>query len=278
MAALRPRPRDRRVAAADAGGEGAGPDHRAQPLAPDDDAGRAQRGQPAAARPLPARPRDRCSSTLDTRNPGFPGWLIDDDLKVRGGSRMQPDGGVARDAPRGETGRRVAAAARDPAGRRDDHRAGGVQPRGRRALPADLDRRQRHPAGPARLAGRHHIDRRRGPAVRRRRRCGLHPETREPQAVVFDEERTRDRRARPGDRTRPRGAARPRRRRAGREPVRPGRQPLARLGVPVGRADALLRVRPRRRASRRTSSRTRTRSTTTSWRRWSRSRSPRGTG
>ncbi len=126
---------------------------------------------------------------LDTRNPGFLGWLIDDDLRARGGFSMQPDGSVVV-ARRGESG--------------DDW-----QPF--LEIPPD-DATTTEPVGFNRAGDALYLLTSLGANALRLVRLDwqdgttsivaedpnydiaevwIHPETHEPQAVVFDEERTR---------------------------------------------------------------------------------------
>jgi dipeptidyl aminopeptidase/acylaminoacyl peptidase len=130
------------------------------------------------------------TSTLEARNPGFTAWLVDTDLQVRGGLSVQPDGSAVLMRREGATGDEWQPLLEFP---RDD--ATTTQPLGfdragdRLLLLTPLD------ANAARLVW---LDWQTGAisVVAEDRDYDiadvwLHPETRLPQVVVFDEERAR---------------------------------------------------------------------------------------
>ena len=109
----------------------AGPAPGAQPLAPGRAAGRAQRGQPAAARRLPGATWPPVSWSRRWPTPGFAAWLIDTDLAVRGGVRdaagRRAEHPAARRAGHGHR-RGVGAVPGGPGRRRAGHRGGRLLP------------------------------------------------------------------------------------------------------------------------------------------------------
>jgi acetyl esterase/lipase len=130
------------------------------------------------------------TSTLDTRNPGFAEWLVDCNLRVRGALSMEPDGSALVMRREAETGDEWRPLLQIPA---DD--ATTTQPLGfnragdRLLLLTSLD------ANAVRLVW---LDWSTGTVsvVAEDPDYDIadvwcHPETREPQAVVFDEDRTR---------------------------------------------------------------------------------------
>ena len=212
----------------------------------------------------------------EVENPGFIGWLADAQLVVRAGLAPQPDGGLVV-MVRDQRGRGMAAAAVHRRRGRADQRAGRVQ-RGRRlAAGGQLGRRGHGQAGPLRPGHRGVEVLAEDPeadvtGVR------LHPDTREPQIVMFLKDRTEYlvldpavapdlaaiRALHPGD---PSFSGRRRRRQdmAGRVHQRHRRGPVLQLrpgdARPAGSCSSTSRSCP-----------------ATSSRRWSRSRSPRRDG
>jgi dipeptidyl aminopeptidase/acylaminoacyl peptidase len=130
------------------------------------------------------------TSTLDTRNPGFADWLVDCDLRVRGALSMEPDGSALVMRREAETGEEWRPLLKIPADDATTTQALGFDRAGDRLLLlTSLD------ANAVRLVW---LDWLTGtvsvvaedPAYDIAD-VWCHPETREPQAVVFDEDRTR---------------------------------------------------------------------------------------